>query len=164
MGNAFTLAAFMALVDNALDYITSLFFTGESMYIQLYGNRYIAFPTQATFAQNLQIWGEGLLWSIFLYAIMAMLGYCITLIYYRSNKILKYVVSVTPALLLFVLVPALDRLTNGSLITKLARFMTTIMGFEKTINPYIAMLSFIIGFGILALFSFLLIRRAVIKQ
>lgn len=112
--------------------------------IQLYGNRYIA--------------------SIFLYAIMAMLGYCITLIYYRSNKILKYAVSVTPALLLFVLVPALDRFTNGLLIIKLAKFMTTIMGFGQTINPYIAMISFIAGFGILALFSFLLIRRAVIKQ
>jgi hypothetical protein len=95
---------------------------------------------------------------------MAVLGYCITLIYYRSNKIAKWVVSITPALVLFALIPVLESLTNGRFVVKLVEFMRRSMGLGQTINPYMAMISFIIGFGVLALFSFLLIRRAVIKQ
>lgn len=164
MGYAFALAAFMALADSALGNITSLLFNGESMYMQLYGKRYIDFSAEATFTKNLQIFGEGLLWLIFLYAMMAVLGYCITLIYYRSNKIAKWVVSITPALVLFALIPVLESLTNGRFVVKLVEFMGRSMGLGQTINPYMAMISFIIGFGVLALFSFLLIRRAVIKQ
>ena len=95
---------------------------------------------------------------------LAMLGYCITLIYYRSNKIVKYMVSVTPVLIMFVFMPTLDRLTNGLMTSSIIKFLATVLGFGEAINPYIAMLSFIVGFGILSFSSFLLMRRAVIKQ
>lgn len=169
MGSIITIAVFMALIDTVLGVISSQFIPNQSLYFQVYSLRYgVTMPVNAAVQMSFQLLSEGFLWFIFLYAMMAMLGYCITLIYYRSSKPVKYLVSILPAALVFILFPFINRMTDGRLVVNLAAFVGRIMGFGQSIgvnpNPYISMLSFTIGFAILALFSFLLARRAVIKQ
>lgn len=154
------LAAFMALVDTVVGLAFGGFVEFNSLYMQIYGKRYTAFPSGLSF-QGL---AEGYLWTFSVYTMVAMLGYCITLLYYRCNIIMKYVVSIIPILIVFFLFPALNNLTNGRFLSGLGQFLVWSMGFGQGVNPYMAVFSFLVGFGVLGFFSYLLIRRAVVKQ
>jgi hypothetical protein len=162
---AATLGAFMAVIDIIIENVISVIFSPSPLYLSFYGARYSTlFTNGLTFINHIQILFEQFLWSTFLYAMLAMLGFCITLIYYRSNLIVKYVVSTLPFLILLVLVPYVDKATNGAFIQWVGNFIARSMGFGQSINPYIALFSFLIGFGFFALCSYLLMRRAVIRQ
>ncbi len=161
---AATLGVFMAAMDVIIEKLVNIFFSSSSLYLGIYGGRYSSFSAGLTLMDHIQMIAEQFLWCAFLYAAMAMLGFCINLIYYRSNTIMKYIVSVIPFIVVFVVEPYIERTTNGAFLHSISDFLSRAMGIGLTINPYIAMLSFFIGFGVLALCSYLLMRHAVIKQ
>lgn len=96
-----------------------------------------------------------MIWQFALYSSFYLLGVLISLIYYRSNKLLKTLVSVTPVILIMLL-PA-------SFWNTLVNFMHAAFGLQSR-NPYMAVSSFIILASLFAGFAYLLIRKAVAKE
>lgn len=162
---ALTLGIIMAVMDIVISKLVAFVVPPNSLYLQLYGQRYSSFVAPLSFLNHVQIIMEQFLWYTFLYSAVAMFGYCITLIYYRSTLILKWIVSVIPFLLLFVVFPYVETITQGAVSQFIGNFISRTMGFAgQTINPFIAIMSFIIGYLIFGAISFLLVRRAVVKQ
>lgn len=98
-------------------------------------------------------------WGLCLLAVS--LGLLINLIYYRSNKPLKLIVSISPAIVIILI----------NFISKIAPNILKEIGeiwikvFERqTNNVYTLFISLIIGFLIEISLSYLLVRRAIIKE
>ena len=110
---------------------------------------------------------NGLSFAIWMFAaffMLAILGWFINIIYYRSGKGLKLFISfsmfaIGPLLLLF------DILTSGLIFKGIAQFFIITMGFSSDFpNSYIATLSMLIFAIVLCSFNFLLIRKAQIQD
>lgn len=144
------IAALMAITSNILGAILRQVMPYESMMTQLY--RIEAWPTQ-------------LIWSFALNAFAIFLGWMITMIYYRSNKVQKTLVSMSPAFLIFGLV-YLNNRTGGRLGAALVRAIGKALGVADVLNPnpLVAAFSFLVGAACCAALSFLLIRRAPIRS
>lgn len=165
LATAITLGVFMAAIDILIAKVVAFIVSPNSLYLQFYGARYSSFIAPLSLINHVQIIAEQFLWYTFLYSMAAMLGYFITLVYYRSNLIMKWIVSIVPFLFLFVILPYVERVSQGAITRFLVSFIPKTLGFiGQTINPYIAVITFIIGYALFAALSYLLMRRAVIKQ
>lgn len=108
---------------------------------------------------------EGLLLNFCLYTAALAIGYFITVGYYRMNKIAKIIVSIgVPGLYIFVLPFADALLFKGALTKAIVKAILFSFGGTNGNNPYFAM-----GYGILvsAVFlglTYLMVRRAPIKD
>ena len=142
------ISLFMATIDTTLGLVLRLLIPYSGMTEQLYGT--------AAFLPEL-------IWTFTLAALAAHAGWVINMIYYRSNKIQKILVSVSP-LFAFITLVYINRRTAGAFGTFLMEFLTTLLGFSNGPNPYIAALSFTTGAAIMAGLGFLLIRRAPVKD
>ncbi len=142
-----TIAAFMAMVDTVLNGILSRVIPYESLVVQLYG-------TSTHLAE--------FLWSFGLYAFSVCLGLLITTIYYRANRIMKIVVSVIP-FVIGVLFGYIDGQTGRVASRALSGFIGRAMGFTAN-NAYFGAFSFVAGTAVLLWASFILIRRAPVKD
>ena len=140
-----SVAAFMAIIDVILNNILQLALPYKSMFEQLYRKNFF-------FAD--------FLWSFAFYAFAAILGWLITMIYYRCNKLMKTIVSIMPVLLM-ILLGIID--TKGIIGKAIIEFLGTALGFSNNFNSYMAVLSFVIGTIGLAALSFLLIRKMPIR-
>lgn len=99
------------------------------------------------------------LWTLCVYLMVYCLGFFLTLVYYRSGKILKWVVSAVPIILL-ILLGNFYMYLPAWLFEGIGRFFQTVF-FE---NTYISCLGFL-GLALLfSLFAYLLCRRAPIKR
>ncbi|MGI5848547.1 MAG: hypothetical protein ACOX8Q_00515 [Christensenellales bacterium] len=150
-------AAGMALLDSINSKVLSSIVNYRSMYFVIYQNRYDGPLAQAFF--------EGLLWMFFCYIAAAMVGFFITTLYYRMSKPTKLVVSIgVPVLFLFIL-PYIDGIFLNSVIFRLiGTIFAKAGGFLDGFNPYISMVSNIIIYGGFGALSFLLMRKATVKE
>ncbi|PKM86992.1 MAG: hypothetical protein CVU87_10530 [Firmicutes bacterium HGW-Firmicutes-12] len=153
------ITAFMAILDSINSLIMGYITNYKSLYLQFYHPRYVE-----SSGTGLQFF-EGILWSLFAYAMLAMLGVFITTLYYRMDKKQKLVVSIGFPLLLFVVLPMLDNsFTNGAIFRGIGDSFAFAWGYQHGFNPYYSMLTctlFFIFFGGLA---YLLIRKAVVQE
>ena len=100
-----------------------------------------------------------LFFCFFIYMMFASLGFLITTLYYKMNKVLKISVSVSVPAILFVILPIVDSaLFQGVVFSGIARIIT--MAF---INPFMGMISSLVLFTIFSACSWLLMRRAVVR-
>jgi hypothetical protein len=142
-----TVSAIMALIDTAMTNILKLMIPYESILEQLYRNGAIF---------------TNFMWSFALFILAVSTGWCITMLYYKSDKLMKTVISFAPVLIIVLLV-MLNNLVRGAIGTAIVRFLTLALGFGNN-NPYMAVLSFFIAAaGALGL-CYLLIRRMPIKD
>lgn len=157
------MAAGMALIDTINHGIFSSFSYYNSLFSHLYKYRYANGGN--LFGTTFQISMEGFLWMFFIYAMMAMIGFFITTLYYRMNRPLKLAVSIGVPVLLFVVLPYADMVMfQGGLFKGIGMFMAKALGLLDGFNPYSAMLSCTIVFALFGLFGYLLMRRATIKE
>lgn len=153
-------AGFMAVLDS----INRLIFSGlanyRSFFQVLYYNRY------AGQASSLAVTLEGFLWMFFMYCMAAMVGYFITTLYYRMNKPAKLTVSIGVPVLLFVILPYIDFAFRGvNLFRGIAKLMGWAWGLaDGGANPYMAMATCTVIFLVFGALSWLLTRRAPIKD
>lgn len=149
----------MAVIDNSLGILDRYTSNYRSVFLQFYGS---------WFGDNpgiIQTYAVGLLWGLTTYAACAMAGYLITVLYYRMNKALKLLVSIGVPVFLIIVLPAVDVTFTGGAISKgIAQLIQLAIGARHGNSPVIA-----IGFNLLltALYgalSFLLIRKAVVKE
>lgn len=144
------IAVTLAVTSNLLRVILQQLMPYQGLVTQLYREQ----PLLSSF-----VWNFGLnTFAIFL-------GWLITMIYYRCNRIQKLLVSFTPALFIIGLVYFNSR-TNGRVGSAILRFIANALGFADFLNPkpLIAVGSFLIAAAICAALSFLLIRRATIRS
>ncbi|MGI6113862.1 MAG: hypothetical protein ACOYEJ_07040 [Mahellales bacterium] len=151
MGNGITIisvAALMAIVEAILDSTLKHFFPYQGLFQQLYkSNSMVA----------------DFLWSFGLYAFAVSLGWFITMVYYRSSKLIKTIVSLIPAFIIILLV-VINNLTAGALGRGMVNLLAAALGFGNDFNAYMAVLSFWAATAVLLGLSFLLIRRMPVKD
>ncbi len=103
-------------------------------------------------------------WTFALYTALAISGFMITMLYYRSNRLLQMLISLSPLLFYLILV-ILNYLTDGAAPRALKNLFSTAFGFStSTPNPYIAVASLLLGAVVVAAISFLLIRRIAFRS
>jgi len=159
------IAGFMAFVETILSFIVARLVPTYQSTFSMYGSRYMEASSMKSLTSDFGFMLESFLWLFTLLCFMILLGFFITTLFYRLSKVLKLIVSFgVPVLLIYVL-PAADMFFwHNSLFKNLFSFFKKAVGLNATPQPYMAMLTFSIGSAILITLSYLLIRRATIKQ
>lgn len=107
---------------------------------------------------------EAILITIFIHISVSLLGYLITMAYYRMNKVLKIVVSIGVPTTVVILLPIFDHLLfDGKLFRTFYKVLTFIFGGENR-NPYNLLFSCAIFIVVCSGLCWLLIRKAVEKK
>lgn len=153
------IAVFMSAIDSINAVLAKLFYSYESAYIQFYAQRY------GDWANGFVKFFEGLLWNFFAYAMFGMIGFFITTLYYRMNKGLKLLVSIGTPVFFFVILPLIDsNFTNGVIFKGILDFFAFAWGYKNGFNPYYSMVTCTSIFAVFGGLSYLLIRKAVVKE
>ena len=143
------IALLMATIDTTLGFIMSLLIPYEGITEQIYGMSSLL---------------PELIWTFTLATLAAHVGWLISMVYYRSSKLQKILVSMSP-LFGFITLIYVDRRTAGAFSTAIIRFMGWALGFKaQHPNPYVASLSFTLAAMAVAGLCFLLISRAPVKD
>ncbi|MFA6808358.1 MAG: hypothetical protein WCR27_05135 [Eubacteriales bacterium] len=103
-------------------------------------------------------------WFSGMFFLLIVLGWFITMAYYRSNKLMIFVISLAPFVIagLFTII---NQMTGGKLFDFMINFIVTAMGFSGSIpNPYIGSFSMLVITVILCVLNYLLIRKTQIKE
>lgn len=154
-----SVSAFMALIDSINAIIAGSITRYQSAFMQLYGQRYTGNSS------NIQMIIEGFLWYTFAYLFLAMLGYFITILYYRMNSVMKLVVSIGVPSLFIIILPYIDgTFAGGAIFNAIGSFFKTAWGYRNGFNPYYSIVTCTLLSAVFAGFSYLLIRRATIKD
>lgn len=155
------IAVGMALVDNIFAFVFSNFMTYHSAYYQFFGHANSS-VTEGTF--DLSFYFASFIWAVFAYAMFFTIGYFITLLYYKMNKVWKITVSVGVPTLLYGL-SMIDNWVNGA---KYSYWLNDIVGkalgvAQNSHNSYMSVLT--TGLVTLAfmLINQLMIRKTVLK-
>ena len=175
------LAVAMTVIDLAFGWFRGLFAPYSTMYMDRFGSLYAD-------KNSLIALADGLLWSFLAYVTAGMTGFLITSLYYRMNKAFKLAVSIGVPMLVFVGIPLIDGLyTNGAITAFGINVLAFAFGFGVTIDlsrgfagllqqffrqledgiplyPYRAILFSIICTAVTGTLSFLLTRRATVKE
>ncbi|NLK73189.1 MAG: hypothetical protein GX285_09250 [Clostridiales bacterium] len=149
----FSIAAFMSFLDIIINLILNTFSEYNTVFSQIYLRNNSM--TVSTAFMNF-------IWSFSLLTLIAMIGYFIAIVYYRSNTVMKIVVSVAPFVLINVL-GYLNSITDGAIGNAVNYFNTWMWGLQNGYHPYFASINIFAAFIIFGVFSYLLIRKAPIK-
>lgn len=95
------------------------------------------------------------------YLVFFSLGFLLSIIYYKCNKLMKVVVSLSPIALIMIF--HVVGVAYPSLSNKINNIITTIFGFDS-MNSYIAVLTCGVLYIILIAISRLLTKKTIIKQ
>ena len=160
------IAFVMSFIDVIINRIQNIFISSPTNYDMIYGNmRTLGIMTEA----NKGIWVQNnsieTLLNTFLfqgavYVFSFALGFVITILYYKSNKLTKVIISVAPVALILLLNLIID--IYPSILSGGIKFIQFIFGWN-TLNPYAAILTFIISFISLSLIARLLTKKVVLK-
>lgn len=158
-------AGIMSIIDLIVNRIFNLFSKSITNYDMIF---LTDFSTANSIESNTWIQNNDIktLLNIFLfqataYLMLFALGFVITMIYYKCNKLMKTVVSISPIML--TLLYSVVVLNFPYVAGKVSKFLLYIFGFEPR-SPYMAITTFIIFFIILAAIAYSLIRKMVIKE
>lgn len=141
------LAGLATVVDTLFAAIYRMFLNYKSL-------QEILYPSSNAFS--------GIIWLFFVHTAAVMLGWFITLLYYRSGKQLKLLISLSPVFLSIGLGFA-NTFTHGKVSSAIRAFFLSFWG-AKTMNPHIAVMSLSLSIVLLGTLIFLMIRRAPVKN
>ncbi|MDP3387243.1 MAG: hypothetical protein Q8S24_08415 [Eubacteriales bacterium] len=158
----------MSVIDLVLNRIYNTFVPSPTMFDMLY----TAFRDTGMRNWNTLefIWKQSneipllvntIIWQFALYTFVCLVGLLITLIYYRSNKWMRVIVSISPVIFFMLMRSLGNYLTDFS--GSIATFMDNAFGYSR-MNPYMGVLTFLATGAILTVFIYLLTRKAEIKD
>jgi hypothetical protein len=155
--SALTVAAFMAAMDtiisNALSYLID--FKYVSMFNQMY-DRFGQGPAKVLVT---------FIWSTVFYLFAVMLGYFITTAYYRMFKVLKIIISISVPVFFTSIFPIIDYKYFDQRVSKwVVDAATAALGLKGGCRPMTGVLTFLILGVVFSALSFLMLRRAPLKE
>ncbi len=163
------LSVIFALIDS----INALIFTHltvySPMFLKIYGTRF-GYPANANVpmaspALTLQVLFENFMWLVFLYFILSMIGFFITILYYRMNRALKITVSIAVPVVLMNGIQVLDdHFFQGKIGAFFRSAANAALGITSGHNPYIGMISMLLGTAFFAVLAYLLARKAIVRR
>ena len=161
MFNSFIISAIiasgvMALIDSIC---YTLLGTGKSvntMFEQVYTGLYddnLLIKVLVTFV-----------WALSAYLAFSMAGYFISVLYYRMNKTLKLIVSITVPSFIFIIMPAIDVYFGWNITRWIGKAFELMLGTGENMNPFRSVITCSILSIIGALLSYGLVKKAVVKR
>lgn len=156
------IAMFMTIIDRIILIFGSMVTTlnPNSHYIGLFS---LLYEPHVKSVSSIQSTIEGLLLVFFLYLTCITIGFFITIAYYRMNKAVKLIVSVGTPITVFVVIPMIDTSITRGRITK--TFVDIVEGiFGYGMNPFAGILTTILTFIFFSMFSWLLMRKAILSN
>ncbi|MCL2827736.1 MAG: hypothetical protein FWD99_03275 [Oscillospiraceae bacterium] len=168
--SAFAGYALHVLIASALIAIAALI--GDALFSGIASLVGSQVEVASLFSQSYGQWmesGSGVfgmfLWTWTLFLSVSVFGYFLTNLFYRLGKLGKVLVPVTVGVLLFVVLPILDRVTNGWVFNTIWGAVATIFrGNGEIASPVNSIIFFFVG-GVVGLaLCWLLMRRAPLKK
>lgn len=127
-----------------------------SLYEQVYQGR---LSQESAFLLHMNIF----VFDFLMYLSFLTVGYFITILFYRLNKAGKIAVGAGVPVGLFIVFPIIDSaLFNFRISGEISRFFDFIFGCTS-VNPYAAMMTFTVFSVIVSLFTWLLMKKAIVK-
>jgi hypothetical protein len=155
------IALVMSIIDIIIYRISKIFIDNVSFYEMSFRRVYLMYADSSIKSSAFMDIINLLLFQFALCIVAYTLGFVIRMIYYRSNKIMKIVVSVLPIALLITYTNLMYY--SKKISTIITKFLDFIFGFNPA-NAYAPMITFLVVALILASTSFLLVRKAPIKE
>lgn len=159
-----TIAVFMALVDKLLGTIMKTIALSDSNKFSTTSFIEMLYPKQA---EELNVFLFAVLTVVilaFMYLATISVGYFIATLFYRLNKTGKVIMAVSLPASVVILLPIVDEVFADGKITKwILDFLNFILGVTKN-QPINAVLSFTVIFAVFSSLSWLLLRKAVVKD
>ena len=159
----FPITLTMTIIEFTINRVQNIFAKCANLYDMIYGNfRYFESSVNWTQSNDLKTIFATIIWQFAIFSSIFILGILISLCYYRSNKIMKVVISVVPVLLL-----GFSYNINNIFLKvfniNIANIISSAFGLQSQ-NPFIAILSLTILMIMFSSLIYLLIKRAVIKH
>lgn len=155
------IALVMSIVDIIIYSTSKIFVDNVTFYEMTFRRVYLIYADSSFKSSAFMDIINLLLFQFTLCIVAYILGFVINMIYYRSNKFMKVVVSVLPIALLITYTNLMYYSKKISTIT--TKFLDFIFGFNPA-NAYAPMITFLLITLVLGATSFLLIKKAVIKE
>lgn len=144
----------MSVIDTVYGTILGMFLDYTSVFTMSYSQ----FNANAVIMKLATV-----VWLALLYLTVLMIGYFITVLYFRMSKGWKIGVSIAVPMLFLYILPAMDEmLFSGRITNAMTKVFNTLMGNGH--NPYIAMFTFIVTALIFSILSYSLIRKAEVRE
>ncbi len=162
----FPITLVMSVIDLIVNRIINIFMKCPSTFDMIYGSF-----RKLNLFNNSELWVQTndfytlfgtIIWQFAVYSSIFILGILISLLYYRSNKFFKIVVSVAPVLLLIFISNA-NVVIVDSLNIDIGKLIASAFGWNS-LNPYTAVLSFTVIILAYSSLIYLLVRKAIIKE
>lgn len=160
-----TVGMVMAVLDRVISVSANLIskVIGGLAYVGFYD---LAYSNRSAELNSIVFQLEAILITCIIYTTATVVGYFVTILYYRMNTALKVIVSIgVPASILFI-IPLIDSMIfDGKIIAFTGKFFSFIFGGpEGNPNPYNILLVCVIGIIIVQGLTWLLVRKAVDKN
>ena len=159
------LALIMSIIDIIINRANNIFIRNPTLYDMAYGNLVDGmnnvFNGMWVQSNSFTTILNTILFQFSFYLVAYIVGIVINMIYYRSNKYVKVIVSVIPVV--FIIFSGNFSIRNPGLTMKINKFLDYIFGFNP-VNVFACILTFLILVVVLSGIAFLLIRKAVIKE
>ena len=154
----------MAVIDKGIlllgKYIASI--SGRIFYTGLFE---MIYEVRAANISTLHMNIDGFFLNLCLYLAAMTIGYFITIAFYRMNKISKISVAFGVPVVLLNGLQILDAaLLHGAVLRALANAATFAFGFQNGGNPYFGMVTLLLIATVFSCLSWLMVRRAVVKD
>ena len=159
------IALVMSLIDIIINRINNIFIKNPTLYDVSYGNLLgdVGRVYEGSWVQSnsLATIFNTILFQFSLCLLAYVVGIVINMIYYRSNKYVKVLVSVIPVA--FIMFSGNFSIRNSGLTIRVKEFFDYIFGFNP-VNVFACVSTFLVLTVVLWGIAFLLIRKAVIKE
>jgi hypothetical protein len=114
---------------------------------------------------NLQMHIEGFLFNLCFYLAAITFGYFVAVAFYRMSNIVKIIVGVGIIMIMFNGLPMLDALLlNGAITKAVVNAISFAFGYHNGYNPYFGMVTFLLISAVFAALSWLMMRKAAVKE
>ena len=159
-----TLCTGMAVIDKII-LLIGKFVASRSGRISFTGLFEYIYGARTAHISSAQMHAESFLFNLCLYLAVITIGYFITIGFYRMNKIAKISVAIGVPMVLLNGLPLVDAVLLKGVIGR--TFINTFLfafGFKNGANPYYGMVSCLVIFALFAGLSWLIMRKAVVKD
>lgn len=159
------IALVMSIIDIIINRINNIFIKNPTLYDITYGSLLgdAGRIYEGTWVQSntLSSIFNNIFFQFSLCLLAYVIGIVINMIYYRANKYVKVLVSVTPVV--FIIFDTNLSIRNPSLAMRINEFLDYIFGFDPS-NVFACITTFLVFTVVLSGIAFLLIRKAAIKE